>query len=112
MIDLKKIIFVVVKVADLDLVVPPESINMFTREDTKDVSTGEDLTIDEMFSIYSDEAGYFRKRDGVLHKCYPMYVRKFNGFQPAVLEIHDNLEDFGFDVEPIEEMKGGQDETE
>jgi hypothetical protein len=35
-----------------------------------------------------------------------MYYRKFTGFEPAVLETHERLEDFNFDE--IEE--GGQDE--
>jgi hypothetical protein len=106
-IDMTRTIFVAVKATDLDEIVQTAGINMFSRSD---VVAGTEMTIDELFSIYSNDAGYFRKRDGVLHKCYPMYGRKFTGFQPAVLEINERLEDFNFDVEPIEEMKGGQDE--
>jgi hypothetical protein len=100
-IDITRTIFVAVRVADLSMQVEYSSINMFVHED---VENGTEMSVDELFSIYNSDAGYLRKRDGVLHRVFPMYGRKFAGFEPPVLEIHDNLEDFNFDeIELIEE---------
>jgi hypothetical protein len=100
--NINSTIFIAIKATDLDELVPPDSVRMFTGQ-SDDVDIGDDITVNELFKTFNDEAGYFRERDGVLHKCFPMFHRKFTGFEPPVLEIHDQLSDFGFDEILIEE---------